>query len=200
VPAKKLLRPTATTTTTTAAIHFYRYYYYYFHYYRTLFPVLPCLLVRLIRLPLYLLPTNYPLPYPAQPAASCSPAQVQLAPTGRAKRISDVHPGPRRQHTRGHCTARPTIPAALPCVSPDSAAPSPQSAVRSRAGANPLIIAGRFLLLPPFTYLPLPYPAGSARQLWCNLTSRDGHAARSPQCLAQCSRSSPDIYCPGRQS
>jgi hypothetical protein len=73
------------------------------------------------------------------------------------------------------------------------------SAVRSRAGANPLVIAGRFLL-PQSTYLPSsPYPAGSARQLWCNLTSRDGHAARSPQCLAQCSLSSPDTYCPGRQ-
>ena len=73
------------------------------------------------------------------------------------------------------------------------------SAVRSRAGANPLVIAGRFLL-PQITYLPSsPYPAGPARQPWYNLTSRDGHVARSPQCLAQCSLSSPDTYCPGRQ-
>jgi hypothetical protein len=35
----------------------------------------------------------------------------------------------RLQHTRSLCTARPAIPAALSCASPDSAAPSPQSAV-----------------------------------------------------------------------
>ena len=111
-------------------------------------------------------------PAPTQHQHLHTPASAPSQTRGHrihAPACSDVHSlhvaSSTRQHSTAlhalHCTAAPAIPAALSCP---RWIRSTLSALRSsRAGANPLIIAGRFLL-PRFTYharpRPPPYPAG----------------------------------------
>jgi len=206
LPPKTTLR-LRTTTTTTAAIHFYR----------LLLPTLLCSLFASYSCTTALLIRPASGCYSTYYLCACISSQpspkVQCSAAQRSP-----HPRSKQEDSRALTCIKAHVASTLPRQAPAhpwllyratyytgclalcfARLRSTLSAVRSRAGANPLIIAGRFLL-PPFTYLPSPYPAGPARQLWCNLTSRDGHAARSPQCLAQCSLSSPDTYRPGRQS
>lgn len=134
--------------------YYYYFFYYYYYFYRLLlYPRLATLLLYCLScLPnlsgCYLTSTTLLDAYRARiQAQHCSSAARphpprRPQPQGRAtvlERIllhvrtaqakSPALSPDRLQRTRGLCTARPAIPAASPCVSPDSAAPSPQSAV-----------------------------------------------------------------------